>query len=155
MKTFRLPVYLIILFLSGLILSACGQAKANDNTAAPDAAVALDQSVSLEFTLQTLINDGGLAYIGVGGEIDGIVNPDLVVEPDSVIRLVLINGDGMQHDLYLPDFQARTGFVNKVGDQSEIIFEVQDVQPGTYVYYCTVPGHWQAGQEGNLIVAEP
>ena len=42
-----------------------------------------------------------------------------------------------------------------IGDETEIIFEVGDMEPGTYVYYCTVPGHRQAGQEGKLVVTKP
>ena len=61
----------------------------------------------------------------------------------------------MPHDLSLPDFDAKTQYVMKVGDQAEITFEVGDVQTGTHVFYCSVPGHRQAGQEGKLIVREP
>lgn len=90
----------------------------------------------------------------MGGEIEGVINPDLVVQPGDVLRLVLLNGDGMQHDLYLPDFEAKTSFVSKIGDQADIIVEISDLQPGTYAYYCTVAGHRQAGQEGRLIVED-
>lgn len=108
----------------------------------------------VDFTLQTVIDGGKLAYQGIGGEIDGMINPDLIVQPGDVVRLILLNGDGMQHDLYLPDFKAKTEFVSKIGESTEIIFEVGAIEPGSYVYYCTVPGHRQAGQEGVLIVTE-
>jgi azurin len=39
-----------------------------------------------------------------------------------------------------------------MGERTEIVFEVRALQPGVYVYYCTFPGHRQAGQEGKLIV---
>jgi len=108
----------------------------------------------VEFTLQTIAENGKLLYIGVGGDIDGIVNPDLVVQPGAVVRIILINGDSMTHDLFLPDFNAKTEYVRKIGDQTELVFEAGAMQPGTYVYYCTLPGHRKAGQEGKLIVEE-
>jgi nitrite reductase (NO-forming) len=108
-----------------------------------------------EFSLKTIAGDGKLLYIGVGGDIDGIINPDLVVQPGAVVRIVLINGDGMVHDLFLSDFNAKTEYVKKISDQAEIVFEVGDRQPGSYVYYCTLPGHRKAGQEGKLIVTKP
>ena len=108
-----------------------------------------------EFTLQTITGDGKILFIGVGGEIDGIINPDLIVQPGAAVRILLTNGDGMPHDLYLPDWDIKTEYVSKIGDETEIIFEVGDMEPGTYVYYCTVPGHRQAGQEGKLVVTKP
>lgn len=110
------------------------------------------ESARFEFTLQTLIDGGRLAYIGVGGEVDGVVNPDLVVPPGATVYLTLVNGDGMPHDLFLPDFDAKSSFVSKIGESTELTFEVGDTQSGSYIYYCTVSGHRKAGQEGKLIV---
>lgn len=106
-----------------------------------------------QFTLKTIAQNGKLLYIGVGGDIDGLTNPDLVIQPGAVVRIILVNGDGMVHDLFLPDFDIKTEYVRKISDQTEILFETGDMQPGSYVYYCTLPGHRKAGQEGRLIVA--
>jgi len=116
-----------------------------------------DSSVTIdaEFTLKTIAEGGKLLYIGVGGDIDGTINPDLVVQHEAVVRIVLINGDGMVHDLFLPDFDAKIDYVNKIGDQAELVFEVGDMQPDSYVYYCTLPGHRKAGQEGKIVVTQP
>jgi len=150
-----------IIFLIGivltLILSACtsqdNPADTIDNNV--EAVSESSNTTMVSFTLKTIAEDGKLAYIGIGGEIDGVVNPDLDVQVGSVVQIILVNGDGMPHDLFLPDFDTKTDYVTKIGDQTEIVFEVRDVQPGVYVYYCTVPGHRQAGQEGKLIVADP
>ena len=107
-----------------------------------------------EFTLKTAAEKGKLLYIGVGGDIDGVINPDLIVRPGDIVRIVLVDGDGMPHDLFLPDWDIKSDYVVKIGDEKELVFEVGDMQLGSYVYYCTVPGHRQAGQEGKLIVAE-
>jgi len=108
--------------------------------------------VDAEFTLKTIAENGKLLYLGVGGDIDGIINPELVVHPGAVVRITLVNGDGMVHDLFIPDLDERTEYVRQIGNQAEITFEIGDMQPGSYVYYCTLPGHRKAGQEGKLIV---
>jgi len=115
----------------------------------------LSKPVNVEFTLQTIMENGKLGYRGIGGDIDGIINPDLVVHPGDAVRVILVNGDGMQHDLFLPGFNTKTKFVSKIGERTTTAFEVKDMEPGDYAYYCTVPGHRQAGQEGKLIVAKP
>ena len=147
-----------VIFLSILIAVFLFACSPTDETPVP-VTPAEDLSVNLApietvFTLKTIAGDGKLLYIGMGGEIDGSINPDLVVQPGAVVRIVLINGDGMVHDLFLPDFNAKTEYVKKISDQAEIVFEVGDRQPGSYVYYCTLPGHRQAGQEGKLIISE-
>jgi len=111
-------------------------------------------SAEIQFTLKTIAEKGKLLYIGIGGDIDGVVNPDLIVQPSSTVHIILINGDGMTHDLFLPEFDVSVKYVRRIGDQSEAVFETGDMPPGSYVYYCTLPGHRKAGQEGRLIVQD-
>lgn len=152
MKTTH-PSTIFLTVIIAMFLFACAP---QNETPTPVTAVedrpAIPVTIVAEFTLQTIAENGKLLYIGVGGDIDGIINPDLTVKQGDVVRIVLINGDGMPHDLFLPDFNAKTEYVKKIGEQTEIVFEVSDMQPGSYVYYCTVPGHRRAGQEGKLIV---
>lgn len=108
----------------------------------------------IDFTLQTAVTQGKMVYIGVGGAIDGLVNPDLEVTAGATVQVTLTNGDGMQHDVSFPDFGATSELVRGRGDSTAITFEVGDDQVGVFAYYCTVPGHRQAGQEGRLIVSE-
>lgn len=155
MRTIHLSVILLSFIVFEVFLAACNSVNEEVAVAAAETPSVPTQNTYVEFTLKTITNHGGLAYEGIGGNIDGLVNPDLNVQPGEVVRVILINGDGMPHDLYLPDFEVKSEYVSKIGDQTEITFEVGDRQPGTYVYYCTVPGHRQAGQEGNLIVVTP
>lgn len=148
---------LIILFgiLFSLLLSSCtAQNPTTDgvNISHAELIAEISSDNIATFTLKTYAEGGKLLYIGIGGDLDGVINPDLIVEPGSVVRIVLINGDGMPHDLFLPDFNTKTDYVTKIGDQTEIVVDAGEFQPGTYVYYCTVPGHRQAGQEGKLII---
>jgi nitrite reductase (NO-forming) len=163
MKWFYPLVSLLILAVTMLLFACTPQANVehpNEMVEAPsdvlvEAAPETSINFDAEFTLKTAAENGKLLYIGVGGEIDGIVNPDLVVQSGDVVRLVLVNGDGMPHDLFLPNWDVKSDYVVKIGDKTEFVFEVGDMQPGSYVYYCTVPGHRQAGQEGKFVVIQP
>jgi len=138
-----------------LLLSSCSAQNLSstemNNNIDSISDISSDETVS--YTLQTLADGGKLLYIGIGGSIDGVINPDLIVAPESVVKIVLINGDGMPHDLFLPDFDVKSEYVKKIGESIEFVVDVRGVQPGTYVYYCTVPGHRQAGQEGKFILS--
>ena len=153
--TINLKFAIIILVIITSLLFSCTPQQEETIPVTPDDTQNKNSlTVDAEFTLKTIAEGGKLLYIGVGGEIDGIINPDLVVLPDAVVRITLINGDGMVHDLFLPDIDVKTDYVRKIGDQAEIIFEIGRMQPGSFVYYCTLPGHRKAGQEGKLIVRE-
>jgi len=110
---------------------------------------------TVEFDLETAFGDGRMSYVGKGGEIDGVTNPDLLVKQGDTVHITLTNGDFMQHDLSIPDFDVKSPPVVANGDQVEVVFEVNGKQAGVYAYFCTFTGHRQAGQEGKLVVAEP
>jgi uncharacterized cupredoxin-like copper-binding protein len=115
----------------------------------------IEQVSTVEFTLVTAVGNGRMSYVGRGGEIDGVTNPDLLVKQGDTVRIILKNGDFMQHDLYIPDFDVKTPPVVANGDRVELVFEVKGQPAGVYAYFCTFPGHRQAGQEGKLVIAEP
>jgi plastocyanin len=61
------------------------------------------------------------------------------------------NPQPLTHDVAIEDSSGKT-----IG-QTELIAEgsssaVVNLKPGTYHYYCTVPGHREAGMEGTLTV---
>ncbi len=110
------------------------------------------QTIDKEFTLKTAMADGRMVFVGVGGEIDGVIDPTLNVQQGEIVRVVLINDDGMLHDLAIPALDAQTSMTTSKGQNANVVFEVH--KSGEYVYYCTVSGHRQAGMEGKLIVRE-
>jgi nitrite reductase (NO-forming) len=128
---------------------------AQADTTTPPTATLVDSSQvtytpDVSFTLQTGIAEGKLVFTGVGGEIDGVVNPTLRVAPDAVVQITLVDGDGAQHDVAFPDFNAKSDFVTGQGSSSTFVFRAD--KEGSFSYYCTVPGHRQAGMEGLIEV---
>lgn len=149
MKHKRFPwVFLLVL---ALVLGGC--------TSTPSAPVSQVQGGENEsepqvtFTLQTAMMDGKMVYVGSGGSIDGIINPDLVTGEGVTFQIVLVNGDGMPHDLAVPDIGFQTGMALSKGQSVSATGSV--LASGEYIYFCTVSGHRQAGMEGRLIVGEP
>ena len=111
-----------------------------------------DITPDVSYTLTTGLADGMMAFIGVGGEIDGVVNPELTAQPGDVVQLTLVNGDGVQHDWAIDGLDVATDIVTEQGASSVTVFRVNEA--GEYAYYCTVPGHRQAGMEGLLRIGE-
>jgi len=154
MTTLFRPAALLVL-LAVLSGSACAPSAPQQAPATDPPQSGAPAQPDVEFTLKTTAKAGRLGYLGVGGSIDQVENPDLVVPQGALARIVLVNGDGMPHDIYFPDFEAKTDLVSKIGQQTEIVFSVGDAPLGAHVYYCTVPGHRQMGQEGDMQVGTP
>lgn len=105
----------------------------------------------VEFTLRTQIGgDPAMSYVGVGGDIDGIVNPDLIVNLGDTVRITVINGDPALHDLRIDEFGVYTGEI--LQDEQTVTVEFVADQPGNFNYYCSIPGHRQIGMEGLIQV---
>jgi nitrite reductase (NO-forming) len=149
------------LTLAALLLAACGATPeppapapavpAAPPTAAAPAPAALTPTV--QFTLLTGGGTNQLVFVGVGDAIDKQINPDLQVQPGDVVEITLVNGDGVMHDLAIDEFQVASGSVDQQGQIKKVIFTA--AQEGEFVYYCSVPGHRQAGMFGKLIVGQP
>lgn len=134
-----------ILLLTTLAATGCSVGNAEGQSLAGPGA-----DVSQEFRLRTAMVDGRMAFVGVGGEIDGAVNPELVVAAGEPVRLILENGDGMMHDLAIPGLGVQTATTMRRNSEVEVTFTVE--RAGTYLYYCTVSGHRQAGMEGVFTI---
>lgn len=112
----------------------------------------MDASAAFEFTLTTGASDGTLAFFGVGGDIDGLVNPVLSAPAGAKVKITLVNGDGMQHDIFLPDLGIQSDMTGAIDDQAVVEFKGSD--SGEFVYFCSIPGHRAAGMEGMLVVTQ-
>lgn len=143
-------IYSIVLVILATSIAGC---KTQSARAVPvNGASSSDPAGSTAFTLQTGVVDGRMVFIGVGGDIDAQVNPDLTVHPGDTVRITVINADGMSHDLVIPDLDVASATMQSRGSSVEVEFSIKDSQSGTYAYFCSIAGHRQAGMEGSLIV---
>src|SRR5690606_29683477 len=91
-----------------------------------------------------------MVYIGVGGDIDGQVNPTLMVHEGELVQINLINGEGAEHDIVIDQYAARSSIVIGKNASSTISFTATKV--GEFTYFCSITGHRDAGMEGLIHV---
>ena len=103
-----------------------------------------------KYTLRSGIAEGRMVYIGVGGAIDGKVNPVLTASEGQVVQVTLINGEGAEHDIVFPDQDAKSPRVTGKGASTTIAFRA--TKSGDFIYLCSVPGHQLAGMQGQFLV---
>ena len=136
-KSFKILSLLAVL---AMLVSACASAS-NDESAGR----------TLEYVLKTATIDGKMVYIGVGGGIDGVQNPVLIATTGDMVKITLTSGDGTEHDISFPDFNATSEHVVGKGSSKSITFLVD--KGGSFSYFCTLPGHREAGMAGNFKVS--
>lgn len=109
-----------------------------------------------KYTLRSGVAEGRMVYIGFGGSIDDVVNPELTAAEGDIVQLTLINGEGAEHDIVF-EGQGADGsdlasqHVRDKGSSTTIAFRARSV--GAMTYYCSLPGHREAGMEGGFTVS--
>jgi plastocyanin len=95
-----------------------------------------------------------------GGQVITIEAPSsggLVFEPDQVTAkagkttIDFDNPQGLTHDLVVEDSNGKEIARDELVQEGSTT-TTANLKPGTYEFYCSVPGHREAGMEGTLTV---
>ena len=132
-----------LLMVIAVLISACGSTSKGGN--APTGT-----GRTVEYSLMTSMVDGQMAFVGMGGGIDGIRNPTLSANVGDHVKISLVAGDGVEHDVAFPDFNAQSE--NIAGEGTKSSFEFLADRPGTFKYNCLLAGHKEAGMVGTFVV---
>ncbi len=76
-------------------------------------------------------------YTGIGGDIDGLRNPILKAKKGEWVRVKIVNGELMSHDIVLEKAGVKSIPIVDKGDTTSIAFEAKEDD----VYFCSIPGH--------------
>ena len=135
------------LILAALALVACG--SSSDDSSSTGAETTESQSQGNEA-------EGGSA--GSASALDFETAPSgLAYSSDSAsaaagkVTVNFTNTQPLTHDVAIEDSSGKTvGKTELIAEGSDSA--VVDLKPGEYTFYCTVPGHREAGMEGTLTV---
>jgi len=133
-----------LLLMIAALISACGSASKSEST------TNMTEGKTVEYSLITDMIDGQMAFIGVGGGIDGVKDPTLSANVGDTVKVTLTSGDGVEHDVAFPDFNAKSEHL--AGKGSTVTMQFVADKPGSFTYNCLVAGHKEAGMEGKFEV---
>jgi len=154
-------IALFALALAALALVACGgSSSTNDETGAAGAAQEAEETAgNLAEEAEEKVEEAEGGSAGSGGAVDIEADPsgNLAFTSDSAtakagdVTINFTNSSPVPHDVKIEDSSGEElGGTETVSEGSESA-EVT-LKPGTYTFYCSVPGHRQAGMEGTLTV---
>lgn len=104
----------------------------------------------VRYTLRSGIAEGRMVFLGVGGTIDGQINPLLSAAEGQVVQITFINGEGAEHDIVFPEQGAKSTRITGRGASTSTVFRA--TRTGDFTYICSVPGHQLAGMQGQFVV---
>jgi plastocyanin len=101
--------------------------------------------------------EGGSGGSGASLDIEADPEGNLAFTSDSAtaeageVTVNFTNSSPVPHDVRIEDKSGKevggTEVIQEGSDSGEV-----ELKPGTYTFYCSIPGHRQAGMEGTLTV---
>jgi uncharacterized cupredoxin-like copper-binding protein len=155
---------LLVLALASTALVACGSSNDNESTATTTTTTNSASGEAASGATAT----GGAAAAGGGKANSGSGGPSVLkFEADpggglaytattastsaGEVTVEFNNPQPLTHDVAIEDSAGKeVGKTDLVADGSAAT--TVDLKPGTYTFFCTVPGHREAGMEGTLTV---
>jgi plastocyanin len=141
---------LLVLVLASLALVACGSSSDSSTTGAETAAES-SQSGSNEEEAPSGESAGGSTLEFTAAESGLAYTTDEAESKAGEVTVSFDNPQPISHDVAIEDASgkeiAATELVTEGSDST-----AADLKPGTYTFFCTVPGHREAGMEGTLTV---
>jgi plastocyanin len=142
----RASAVAVVAALAVLGLAACGGSSNNDTTAASTPA-------------NTATSGGGAAGGGGGATVDFSTpsgtelayNQKSASTKAGTVTIDFQNNESISHDVAIEDSSGKTiAQTDLVASGSTST--TADLTPGSYTFFCTVPGHREAGMVGPLTV---
>ncbi len=75
----------------------------------------------------------------------------ITVKRGTVVRLTLTSTGVLEHDWVVDNLDGKKVQVH-AGPKASATVEFTPTAAGTYEFYCSIPGHREAGMKGTLIV---
>jgi plastocyanin len=125
--------------LAAFGVAACGSSSNNDTTTAASTTASTPAAVSATVDI-TAAADGSFSF-----------DQKTLTAKAGPTTIAFDNPASLSHDVVLTDSSGAEVGKTDLISQSNASFSA-DLKPGTYTYFCDVPGHRQGGMEGTLTV---
>jgi plastocyanin len=140
---------LLLLALASVALVACGSSGSSSESTATTTETSAESA-------------GGGSSGGSGGEsvvkIEAAEGSTLAYMQKEVkakagqVSIEFTNPQSLSHDVAVESSSGEEVGATELVASGKAVTTISDLKPGKYTFYCTVPGHREAGMEGTLTV---
>jgi plastocyanin len=143
---------LLVLALASVALVACGSSNSTTTTSTSSGEEA-NGGAAAESGKESGGSEGGGSTVKFEADPNGEL-AYTTTEASAKAGKVTVdfnNPQSLTHDVAIEDSSGKEVGKTELIGEGEASTSV-NLKPGTYTYYCTVPGHREAGMEGTLTV---
>jgi plastocyanin len=143
----------LVLIIASLALVACGSGNSYGEDGGSSSSAASGGGTSSGGAQA----EGGTAATPSSVQFEADPNGGLEFTSDQAtakageVNVAFTNLSGVPHDVAIEDAGGETVGETEITPKGSTA-TVVDLKPGTYTFFCSVPGHRQAGMEGTLTV---
>jgi plastocyanin len=152
----RTTIALSSILAAGVLLAACGGDDDSTTPAMPGTEENMPDEDMPDDDMSGMDDheDEGISPVAEGARRVEVVAGDFGFDPDEITAepgedlAIALTSEDILHDFTIDELDAHVAA--DAGETAE--GGISDLEPGTYTYYCSVPGHREAGMEGTLTV---
>jgi plastocyanin len=139
------------LVLASLALVACGSSSDSSSTSAETATESQAETGAGQAKEAEGNTPGSAAAVDIEAGEGLAYTSDTATAKAGKVTVNFTNSQPLTHDVAIEDSSGKTiAQTDTIAEGSDSA--TADLKPGTYTFYCTVPGHREAGMEGTLTV---
>jgi len=144
---------LLVLAIAALALVACGSSGGGSESSSTSTTGAEETSAAGGEGKSESSGGGAVSTLAIeadpGGQL-AFTTTEATAKAGKV-TIDFNNPQGLPHDVKIESESGKQlGGTETVSDGSTSA--TVDLKPGTYTFYCSIPGHREAGMEGTLVV---
>ncbi len=143
-------VAFLVLALAAMALASCG---GGDDNSTSTTATSGGESTAQGGGAQSEAGGGGGSTVEFEADPEGglAYTSDTASAKAGEVTIDFNNPQALTHDVKIEDSSGNeVGGTELIADESTSA--TVELEPGTYTFYCSVPGHREAGMEGTLTV---
>lgn len=142
-------VPLLALALAAIVLGGCGGSKSTSSSAT----TAAPETTTPAATSSTAAPSSGASAVSLSANSQGELkyNTTSLTAKAGSVAITFTNSAPLQHNVTVESSSGSTVGATPIFQGGSKVLNL-NLKPGTYKFYCSVPGHRQAGMEGTLVV---